>query len=809
MSTSAANPPPSQLVGALSDSSFTQQVNEALRTYTSTLALSRSPLANSPLVAPTLVKDEASPTAEERGYGLRLVLQWAIAQLAPVAPEYPLGEYRPLDDPTWRDPRWWRYNILRHRYLEPLHPDDFVGGGRFTESLLALTGISSTDAFFDERNRAVREVAERLRQQLIDGQASDELQRMALQEVLAPLKKQEDALRLLGVAATFDDIFARTLLMELALHEQIGNPALALDRVLQQRFLLTGDEGANLWLAPILRTYVYERQLVDDRARRHRLVAAHYEAQAVPIKAAHHWRCAGQDDRAVRVLLPAAAELIHELQVRDLIELLQHVEVRRLAREQWYQVQILLSDLYQRSGQHEEALTACRKALKATDDPNLQACVYRRMGKLYEKRNQLHALGYYNQAAKLFEPDHPELPFLFKDRGWLHILRQSWQEAEADLMRASSVILSTNVELSADIADALASLYRRQQRYDSALQEAQRSLILREKSGDLFRVAASFNNLGIIYRGLEEYWQAISAYNEALATYRKLGNQDSIAGALMNIGSAYFLLRQPQEAIINYQKSLEICQQVNLPPHTEATARYNLAEAYMAIDQQQLAFEHWQQGYNLSLRFGFVDEIAAFEGLRAELSILRQPGIEVAAPNANFQLPSDNFDLSKEEQTILKLVRTHRQLTARVVVEEMSVSRATATRWLASLTEQGYLVKHGEGRGTYYTVALPPARPQSTAPDAQLVATDIVESLRSEQATLTTQYAVAALGFAVAEPPTRFAKIIVRFAQLPDLAGYLHLKTQLATLLQMEIDLIPEVSAASATLPEQTNWVWS
>lgn len=205
---SPTSPPPTgQIIALIAESSFTQLVSDALRNYQSTLALSRSDLANSSLITPTLVKDESSPTAEERGHGLRLLLQWAVNLLAPAAIEFPSGHYRPLDDPTWHDPRWWSYNILRHRYLEPLHPDEFVEGGRYTESLLALTGISSSDAFFDERHRAIRAVAQRLRQQLIDGQASGELQRLALQEALQPLQKQAEAMRLLGIAATFDDIF--------------------------------------------------------------------------------------------------------------------------------------------------------------------------------------------------------------------------------------------------------------------------------------------------------------------------------------------------------------------------------------------------------------------------------------------------------------------------------------------------------------------------------------------------------------------------------------------------------------------------
>ncbi len=408
------------MVGLISDTSFTQLVSDALRTYQSTLALSRSDLANSPLVTPTLVKDESSPTADERGYGLRLVLQWAVNLLAPVPSAFPIGHYRPLDDPTWHDPRWWSYNILRHRYLEPLHPDDFVEGGRYTESLLALTGISSNDAFFDERHRAIRAVAERLRQQLISSHASGELQRLALQEALQPLEKQTEAMRFLGIAATFDDIFPRSLLLEITGHERLKSPALLLSSLITQRYLLTGDEGQSLWLSPVLRRYVYELQAKEDCRQRHRWIASYYEAENNALTAARHWQRANEDARSIRVLMPAVPYLIHELQGKELVELLQQIEARRLEDDQWYAVQLLLSDLFQRTGQYEDTLAACRCALKATHDSTQQARVYRRMGKLYESRNQSHALRYYQQAFDRFEASDPELAELLKDRGWLY-----------------------------------------------------------------------------------------------------------------------------------------------------------------------------------------------------------------------------------------------------------------------------------------------------------------------------------------------------------------------------------------------------
>lgn len=797
--------PTRQMIGLLSDQSLTQLVNDALRNYQSTLALSRSALANSSLVIPVLVKDEPSATAEERGHGLRLVLQWAVNRLAPGVPLYPLGSYRPLDDPTWRDPCWWHYNLLRHRYLEPLHPDDFVEGGRYTESLLALTGISSPDAFFDERNRAIRAVAERLRQQLLDGQGNEELQRLALQEALRPLEKQVEATKLLGITTTFDEIFPRSLLLEMAAQEQLHKPLIALDALVTQRFLLAGDEGESLWLAPVLRAYVYERQPSEERQHRHRLAAAHYEAEGAALPAARHWQQANLPEKAVRVILPVVDDLIHELQVKELIDLLQRLEAKRLAPGQWYAVQLLLSDLFQRIGQPEDALAACRQALKIAEDGPSQARIYRRMGKLYEKRNRLHALGYYQQAVERFDPDDLELMILLKDRGWLYLLRQQWREAESDLTAALALATSDADELRADIFDALASLYRRQQQYEAALRQARSALAIREKLGYLPRIADSFNNLGIIYRALGEYWHALNAYEEALLTYRKLGNQEATAGALMNIGAAYYLLGQHESALINYKQGLEICQTHSLP-YAEVTVCYNLAEALAGLGHRQEALAYWQQGYVLSQRAGFTDEITAFLQLRETTPALATTtsGASHATPP---QLTQDNVlvdpALSPEEVETLAMARRHGRISAKQLVDETYISRATATRRLTRLVELGHLVKQGEGRGTYYCL---PTQARSQPVDANLAA--IRRSLQQCKADLQQQHTISALGITAPPVSLPLVKLTVRFEQTPDLAHYLQLKRQLTDFLQMEVDLLVE-DHSILPIETSTTWLWA
>jgi len=808
--------PSGPMLGILSELSFTQLVNDALRNYHSTLALSRSALANSPLVTPTLVKDEASPTAEERGHGLRLVLQWAVDGLAPAPPAYRLGTYRPLDDPTWHDPRWWRYNILRHRYLEPLHPDDFVGGGRFTESLLALTGISSTDAFFDERNRAIRAVADRMRQQLIDGQANNELQRLALQEALLPLEKQSTAARLLGIAATFDDIFSRSLLTEMAAQESIDKPMLALDLLITQRFLLTGDEGASLWLSPVLRAYVYERQPKTDYQRRHRLIATHYETEYEPLLAARHWQRAQQDARAVRVLLPAVDDLIHELQVKALIELLQQIEAKRLEVDQWYVVQLLLSDLFQRSGQQEEALAACRQALQATEEPGKQARVYRRMGKLYESRNQLHALRYYQQAVERFQPADPELAELLKDRGWLYFYRQEWEKAEHDLQQALQSTPAERKILQADIYDVMASLNREAGNHGRALTYAERALALREEEGDLLRIAKSHGNLGLLYRTMNEYGHAIAAYKEAMTTYQKIGNQELTAMALLNIGAAYFLSQNNKAAITAYQQSLAICQAIGLPL-IELKAHYNLAEALAAAHQTDAAVKHWQAGYQICQQHNFDDQEADFLELAQLIQI---PSIAAQRePDPSDPLAGTSYagHLDADEEFVLALARREQSLTPKRLMSATSISRATATRRLTRLVEKGYLAVHGKGRSAHYMPVALPAKPLSAAPTSLPVSNataldPVRHALRGCQQELHDRFAIAALGLIASseQPDGRIPRLraIVHFTQAPDLAHYFTLKQYLADLLRTEVDIVPDFVATAMPTQPNVDWLW-
>jgi tetratricopeptide (TPR) repeat protein len=695
---------------SFNEEAFTQQVNGAFKNYHSILALSRSPLANAQLIAPALVRDAVSPTADERGHGLRLALQWAVAQLAPEPPRQPLGVERSYADPTWRDSRWWLYNILRHRYLEPLHPDEFVEGGRYTETLIALTGIPSADSFFEERNRAVREAAAWLRQHQQSGAATTALRQMALEETLRLLQSQPAAQALLAIAATFDEVFPRELLLAIASDEHIAGAETALTYLTSNRLLLTDDRGADLVLSPVLRAYVYERQSEERRQRRHAHAARHYAAIGDPLQAAEHWQRAAQWAAAARALFAAAPELISELRLEELCEVLARFQPNHLNNEDWRETQVLLSDLLQRLGRREEALAACRRALKATSDASTQARIYRRMGKLYEQQNQLHALGYYRQAEERFVASDPELVTLLKDRAWLHILRREWQQAGSDLDQALRSANPGDHEIKADILDALANLSRHQHNLAQAVEFAQQALALREEIGHLPRIADSFNNLGLLYSAIADHSHALAAFQEALAIYRQIDNRERTAMVLLNSGMAHHLAGRLPEAVEAYRECLTICASDGLVL-TQVRVLYNLAEALAELGATEAA-DYWATGHRLAVEAAFDDEVRDLHLLRDRFPhLLGEPQRPITVPTEQADLPLVTQH-DADEQQIFDLIARDGQVTPKSLMAATAISKATATRRLADMARKGILRQQGQGRATAY-IAGHPGQPKS------------------------------------------------------------------------------------------------
>lgn len=691
------------VVETILDNSFTRQVNHAIKHYHSILILSESPLAQTALVHPALIRDAKSPTADERGNALRVLLQWAVSMLVPEPTCYPIGETRPADDPTWRDPRWWRYNILRHRYVEPLHPDEFVEGGRYTETLIAFTGISNADTFFDERNRAVNEVSAWLQRQLTSNIADDIIEQIALEDVLRLIHQREEARSLLEIAATCDEIIPQALLKRIAEQERITSVHEVLPYLNRQRLILTPNFGADFWLSPPLRAYLYNHQRPDVRSNRHSQIARYYDDNNDVLLSAMHWQKAGFSATALKMVLEISDIAMDEASNHQLYSILQRFEPSQLESYQWYEVQVMVYDLAMRFGRREEALKACRCALKAARSLTQHARIYRRMRKLYEQHNQMLALSYYHQAEERFDNTDPELVILLKDRAWLAISRCEWPCAEADLSLALKHVSPQTPDIYADICDALAHSHSGQCRFHSAIAFARQALALREECGHLASIADSYITLGLLYSAVDDYSNALAAFDEALNLFQTLNNQERMALLLLNIGMTYHSMDNRQKAIRVYQRCLSISQSLELRLIT-IRAHSSLAEILIDLKDSTTAQQHWKEAYQLSLEADFEYEIRLLEKLQKQYPALKKTDT-VCSTTTYYTNTRSSHELDMIAQHALALVQREGCVTPRMLMVEAHVSKPTATRRLTGLVQQGYLCTRGKGRATVYVAA--------------------------------------------------------------------------------------------------------
>ena len=135
--------------------------------------------------------------------------------------------------------------------------------------------------------------------------------------------------------------------------------------------------------------------------------------------------------------------------------------------------------------------------------------------------------------------------------------------------------------------------------------------------------------------------------------------------------------------------------------------------------------------------------------------------------------------LDEDDQAILDLATLHGRLTSGLIVDNLHVSKATATRRLAALVKKGLLAKRGKGRGTHYVLA------ETETPAA---AEPWPQRLQEARRALAPAHPLAALEV-IAKQPQPLLCVGARFRERPTLAQFLQLEEELSKLLQTRVNL--------------------
>ncbi len=359
----------------------------------------------------------------------------------------------------------------------------------------------------------------------------DNIERFLVQEVDDNLTEEERAVMsaaaiLLGYAGTRNAIEA---ILD-------GENARRILGSLSQRHLLnvaTGDVGRAYSMNAVVRHFYYDLPSKQERQAMHRRAGAYYETEEPDtLKAARHWECAREYERAIQLATENVRAIINQGQARTLRLLLERFTPQQVTPEQWANINLALGQTHALLGNGKAALASYQETLAHLDavpDPSqardlkVSACRW-----LAEMHNQ----------------------------------RGEYPLALAQVQQGLDTLGGQETTEAAELMLIAADVYLRQGDYESALVQGEKGLHLVQKYAQTTILAQAHNVLGLVNRRREEIATAIEHYQQSLKLYQQAGDPIGTAKTYNLIGSAYLFQSQWSEAERHYHQAYEIFDQI-------------------------------------------------------------------------------------------------------------------------------------------------------------------------------------------------------------------------------------------------------
>ena len=269
-------------------------------------------------------------------------------------------------------------------------------------------------------------------------------------------------------------------------------------------------------------------------------------------------------------------KLISEGKYEDALKDLKSIEKRgELEEKKQINCHILKSEIYNKTGKYEKALSFAEEALEKCKDPedclaildatNETAYSYWRLGKLEEASKVLDRNGPIVQKLK-----NKKIKAVINREARIHRIKGVIQHTEGNLNEAERC-------------------YRK-------------SLSLWEQIGDKQEISSVLNNLGVLNRTKGEH-------QKSLFLYKEFGNIDDIATSLNNIGNIFRYQGELDEALHYYKQSLDSWEEIGNSLFV-SLAFYNIGEVDQQKGKLDTAIRYFKQSLSLREDIGNKQDIA-------------------------------------------------------------------------------------------------------------------------------------------------------------------------------------------------------
>lgn len=139
-------------------------------------------------------------------------------------------------------------------------------------------------------------------------------------------------------------------------------------------------------------------------------------------------------------------------------------------------------------------------------------------------------------------------------------------------------------------------VYRKQGNLPMALEYYQKSLAYKEEINDKAGAGDTYNNIGVIYRMLNDYSRAIYNYKKSLVIRKEIGFQRGVAANFGNIAISYFEDKQLDSSLKYANESLKL--NIELNEKRSIAYSYNiLGDIFLRKNELKLAYDYYEKGF--------------------------------------------------------------------------------------------------------------------------------------------------------------------------------------------------------------------
>ncbi|NOK60971.1 MAG: hypothetical protein GFH27_549289n47 [Chloroflexi bacterium AL-W] len=447
--------------------------------------------------------------------------------------------------------------------------------------------------------------------------------------------------------------------------------------------LVEHDMAGGVLLLPVLRQAIYQDMSVELRQKLHQeAVAVRLDGGEYTAAAYHLWQ-GGQPKQAVQVWFPQRTLEITRGHTNAALVVFEGISRNDLGQPERKALDLIRGELRQLVGQLRQGLNEL-EALDWQGESEVSAQVLMLRGEFQA------ALGYPDAAIKSYAEGIQAIVRLqnqlvrFRSRqGRLYLhqreLTQSWQgayRAEYDLRMLRGYLLeeegcydkaqqsfeealklAKQLQDDAGLAEAernLAALAGRQQHLDSAIEHAERAMVIYERMGDRVNLEKARSNLSFSYVQAGQFQEAIDVGIEAYTFFRLIREPYFATVTAANIAEAAYGLNDLTKAEQYANEVLSLQE-----PHTYPYAHFTLGQVKQARRLWQDAYTHFEESRRAAQQnedvYLMAYALRALGVVAAQMENLPDAQVQLAAALKLFQQMGIDSEIHETEQIIADL----------------------------------------------------------------------------------------------------------------------------------------------------------